>query len=75
MNARLIVIVVRHAVRAVETAGEQQIGQLGEQLFEIELVEIVAGELRVAILQWLYRLSHTRFSFVLHLRLPGRHGG
>ena len=37
------------AVRVVEAARQQQIGQLRQQLLEVELVEIVAGVLRVAV--------------------------
>ena len=44
-----LLVVVLHAVRVVEAAPEQHVGQFRQELFEIELVEIVAGELRVAV--------------------------
>ena len=33
-----------------EAAGEQQVGQLGDQILEIEIVQLVAGEFRVSVL-------------------------
>ena len=50
------VVVVGQAVRAVEAAREQQVGQPREQILEIELVEVLAGELGVAILHLAIRL-------------------
>ena len=44
---RLVGIV--HGVRAAEAAREQQIGQLGDQILEIEIVQLVAGEFRVPV--------------------------
>ena len=41
---------VVHRVGAAEAAGEQQIGELGDQILEIQVVELVAREFRVAIL-------------------------
>jgi hypothetical protein len=49
--ARLAVVVVRKTVRTVEAASEQQIRELREQFLEVDFVEVVAGELAVAILQ------------------------
>ncbi len=46
----LVVIVVRQSVRALEAAREQHVGEPGEQVLEIDIVEVVAGELGVAIL-------------------------
>ena len=43
-------LVVVHRVRVAEAAREQQVGQLRDQILEIQLVEHVAGEFRVAVL-------------------------
>jgi hypothetical protein len=48
-------------VRVGEPARQQQVGQLRHQILEIQIVEQVAGELRVAILHWL-RASGSGFS-------------
>jgi len=45
---RALVIVA--AVRIAEPAGEQQVGQLGDQIFQIEVVELVARVFRVPVL-------------------------
>ena len=42
-------VVVREAVGVVEAARQQEVGELREQLLEIEVVEILAGELGVAV--------------------------
>ena len=42
-------LLVVHAVRVAEPAREQQIGQLRDQILEIQIVELVAGEFRVAV--------------------------
>jgi len=44
-------VVVREAVGVVEAARQQEVGELREQLLEIEVVEILAGEPGVAVLQ------------------------
>src|SRR5206468_10969621 len=43
-------LVVVAPVGIAEAAGEQQVGQLGDQIFQIEVVELVAGVLRVPVL-------------------------
>ena len=40
-------LLVVHAVRVAEPAGEEQIGELRHQIFEIEVVEVAAREFRV----------------------------
>jgi hypothetical protein len=43
-------LVVVHGVRIAEPARQQQVRQLGHQILEIQVVQCVAGEFRVAIL-------------------------
>ena len=42
-------LLVVHAVRVAEPAGQEQIGELRHQIFEIQVVQIAAGELRVSV--------------------------
>src|SRR5260221_959655 len=59
-------LVIVQPARILETAAQQQVRQLREELFEIDLVEVVAGELRVAVL-------HARLSLVVvFLLAPGQ---
>ena len=43
-------LLVVHAVRVAEPAGEEQIGELRHQILEIQIVEIAAREFRVPVL-------------------------
>jgi hypothetical protein len=40
---------VVHAVGVAEAAGEQQIGELRDQILEIQIVELVARECRIPV--------------------------
>ena len=44
-----LIVVVGQSVRAVEPAREEQVGQAREQVLEIDVVEVLAGELGVAV--------------------------
>jgi len=46
-----VILAAGQAVRIVEAARQQKIGQPRQQLFEIDVVQVVAGKLRVPVLQ------------------------
>ena len=45
-------VILVHPVRISESAREEQVRQLGDQILEIQIVERVTGKLRVAVFHW-----------------------